>query len=474
VQGSHKDPAATDRVAISLLAVALCFGLLRFWRLGEWSLWYDEAASWFDLHASLDSPEVHNALGYRALGWMVALCGGAPTESHLRLLPALAGWLVIPATWLAFKPFAGSRRAAAAALLVSASSWHVYWSQNARFYTLAQLLSLAGGALVLRGVWNSKLAQAFLGCVLIGTAGLFHASAVALLPALTLAPWLLAPLRLQELEQRRRILRLLLLLLGVGALCGGAWLLQAWETYGRRAPDASPVHYLLTTGFYVTPLLGCAALVGAWTAWSARSAFGLYVALSVLLGLGAMLVCSLQVVVSAQYVFVLLPWIAILAAWPLEPAPGGGARGGALQFGWLALLVLPAFATTLLYFGPRQGERPQWRAAYQFVWNQREQDDLILGMEAPVGEYYLGSFDADLQNPSRVAWLDRWRAWRPRDWAAHARRAWYIFNPEQLKGWDENEAREFERFLREQCRMVKCFPLYVESRDLSVMVYLRG
>jgi len=470
VQGSHKDPAATDRVAICLLTLALVLGLLRFWRLGEWSLWYDEAATWFDLQASLASPEVHNPLGYRALGWMVALCGGAPTETHLRLLPALAGWLVIPATWLAFKPFAGSRRAAAAALLVSASSWHVYWSQNARFYTLAQLLALAGGALVLRGVWNAKLVQAFFGCVLIGTAGMFHASAVALLPALTLAPVLLAPLRLQELQQRRTVTRFLLLLLGVGALCGGAWLLQAWETYGRRAPDASPVHYLLTTGFYVTPLLGCAVLFGAWTAWTDRSAFGLYVALALLLGLGAMLVCSLQVVVSAQYVFVLLPWIAILAAWPLEPGPEAGVR----KLGWLALLVLPALATTLLYFGPRQGERPQWRAAYQFVWNQREPDDLILGMEAPVGEYYLTPFDADLQNPSRVAWLDRWRAWRPRDWAAHARRAWYIFNPEQLKGWNESEAREFERFLREQCRMVKCFPLYVESRDLSVWVYLRG
>jgi hypothetical protein len=30
------------------------------------------------------------------------------------------------------------------------------------------------------------------------------------------------------------------------------------------------------------------------------------------------------------------------------------------------------------------------------------------------------------------------------------------------------------RFLAEECRLVACYPLYVESRDLSVWVYLRG
>ena len=88
----------SDSLALGLLLVALGLGLLRFWRLSEWSLWYDEAATWFDFQASLASPEIHNALGYRAIGWAVGLCGGDPTEFNLRILPALAGWLVIPLT----------------------------------------------------------------------------------------------------------------------------------------------------------------------------------------------------------------------------------------------------------------------------------------------------------------------------------------------------------------------------------------
>ncbi len=466
--------AGSDGLALGLLFLALALGLLRFWRLSEWSLWYDEVATWFDFRSSLGSPEIHNALGYRAIGWMVGLCGGEPTELHLRLLPALAGWLVIPATWWAFRPCAGSRRAAAAALLVSASSWQIYWSQNARFYTLAQLFTLVGGGLLLRGLFRARLVPALVGCVLVAGAGLFHVSAVVLLPALVLAAWLLAPQRLPELQHSRRVRVLLLLVLLAAALAGFRWALHAFRTFELHESGASTAHYLLTTGFFVTPLLASAALIGAVTAWSRRSAPGRLVALTVLLGLCALLVCSLRVTVAAKFVFCFLPWIALLAAWPLETPPEAGARANRFAFGWLLLLLLPALASTALYFGPRQGERPQWRAAYDLVWNQREPDDLILGMEAPVGEYYLAGPGADLQNPERVAWLDRWRTRRPRDWAAHARRAWYVVNPEQLKSWEPAEREDFERFLREQCRLVRCFPLYVESRDLSVWVYLRG
>jgi len=58
VQGSQPDTpsapaaegrAATDRMALCLLGLALLVGLARFWRLSEWSLWYDEAATWFHL-----------------------------------------------------------------------------------------------------------------------------------------------------------------------------------------------------------------------------------------------------------------------------------------------------------------------------------------------------------------------------------------------------------------------------------------
>ena len=154
-----------------------------------------------------------------------------------------------------------------------------------------------------------------------------------------------------------------------------------------------------------------------------------------------------------------------------EPGP---APARALRVGWLALLVLPSLATTILYFTVRQGERPQWRDAYEYVWNHRQEGDLVLGMEATVGEYYLNPARTELRHTVRVAWLDRYRAKEPARWADHARRTWYLLNPEQLLDWDEKDAAAMRRFLAEECRLVACYPLYVESRDLSVWVYLRG
>ena len=186
----------------------------------------------------------------------------------------------------------------------------------------------------------------------------------------------------------------------------------------------------------------------------------------------ATLVLAIHARISAQYVFVLLPWIALLAALPLaELARVAAPRW--ISCAWLVLLAAPALTTCVLYFTVRKGERPQWREAYQFVWNRREADDLVLGMEATVGEFYLAPLATDLRNTTHVAWLDKWRATEPRTWARHARRTWYIFNPEQLLEWDAQQAADFQRLLREECRLVKCYPLYVESRDLSVWVYVR-
>ena len=486
---SGPDPAASesgvrrDRIAGLLLALALAVGLLRFWRLSQWSLWIDEALTWTDLFVGIEGGEITNPLGYRLIGATVRLFGGVPDEFALRFLPALAGTVSIPIVAWAFRPFVGARRSAAAALLVAASTWHVYWSQNARFYTLAQAVSLVGAALVLRGYWSGRLAPTVAGFAVAASAALFHPSAAILLPALALAPLVL---RLARAPMPRGIVRCALAVLALGVLAllvNFAWLRETFENYqrqkGSRAvlEDLGPAfgrvaHLLKTTGFYVTPLLGAAALVGAAIALRRREAFGSLAAVTCALVLVAAVLLAMFARMAAQYVFFLLPWVAVLAALPLEDRAIGG-RATAVRWPLLAILVLPALATTALYFTVRRGERPQWRDAYEFVWNRREEFDLVLGMEATVGEYYVAPLRTELRQPLHVAWLDRWRARVPEEWAEHARRTWYLVNPEQFLDWDPADAADFQRMLREECRLVKCFPLYVESRDLSVWIYLR-
>lgn len=455
------------------LAAALVIGLVRFFRLGEWSLWFDEAATWTDAHSSLQDSEITNPIGYRLIQAVVSLLGGTPDELSLRLLPAIVGWCVIPLTWWAFKPWAGSRRGALAALLVAASSWHVYWSQNARFYTMAQFVSLAGAAFALRGLWSGRAWLAVIGLAIAGSAALLHPSAGLMLPALALAPWALKAARTPMSRTFTRPAVAMAALFALGVLLRIDWVRTTWETYALHKSQSDPAHFVLTCGFFLTPLWLCAALVGFVCAIRERDEFHLFAASVALLVIAAALVMSTLARISAQYVFVVLPWIAILACAPLESLASFSARSCALAWAWSCLLVLPTLVTTALYFTVRRGERPQWREAYEFVWNQREPDDLVLGMAATVGEFYLAPRSTELRQTVHISWLDRWRARLPEIWARRARRAWYIVNPEELLDWDPTDADDFRAFLREQCRLVKCFPLYVESRDLSVWIYVR-
>ena len=78
-----------------------------------------------------------------------------------------------------------------AALLVALSPWHLYWSQNARFYTLTQALSVLGGGLWLRGLFDASRKETLAGLVLLGFAALTHPSAALLAGSLLAAPWVL-------------------------------------------------------------------------------------------------------------------------------------------------------------------------------------------------------------------------------------------------------------------------------------------
>jgi len=475
------EPPAKDRVARLLLAAALLLGLVRFVRLSEWSLWIDEALTWADAHHGIEGGEISNPIGYWLIQGTVRLLGGIPTEASLRILPAIAGWSSILVTYLAFRGAFGARRAAAASLLVAVSSWHLYWSQTARFYTLAQLVGLLGAWALLSGLLRGRTPLALVGLCVAAAGSLLHPSAALILPAFALLPVILQRARRPLSASSRRAAYILAGVAIVGALLGIGWVWRTWSNYanqkGQDSFDASLAsigHFAKTTGFFLTPLLGTAVLFGAWTALRTRRAPELFALGVVASGIVLALGMSALVRVSAQYVFVLFPWIALMAVLPLGTGVAGalGRRG---ELAYLALLALPSLVNQGLYLTVRRGERPAWREAFQHVANHRAEGDQIFGMEAPVGEFYLAPWNKDLRRPTALTWLEYFHALArvSEHWARKGRRAWYVVNPEQFAGWDPRDAEEFQRFLREECRLDKVWPLYVESRDLSVWVYRR-
>ena len=466
--GSRRDP-----VALALLALALLVGSLVFVRLGQWSLWIDEA---FTLHDSLWAEGQRNPLGYRVLGAFYRILGvedgHRPDELGLRLLPAILGWAGVPLTFWAFRRAAGDRAAAAAALLVAASSWHLYWSQNARFYTLVQDLVLLGSGLGLRSMWGRSWSLLVLALGAFAMAALTHPTA-ALAGGAFLAGLLLVGLtstRPPGFVGGRA--KLLIGLVAVGVLVGLWWgppILRSWRL---AKGGGTPVHLLLTTGFFVTPILGAAALLGGWLALARRDTFGRLALTVVVLGMVQALAISLYARFTAQYMFAFLPWFAILATWHLRPA-ATEPRSGPLALGLVGILTVSGLADEMLYLTSRRGERPAWREAYRYVWNERRADDQVFGMAAPVAEYYLEPAKTDVSDVTAISYLDAFRSRVPEKWARTGRRAWFVLNPEELMDWKAEDRTAFREMLAQDCRLVRSWPLYIESRDMSVEVYLR-
>ena len=122
---------------------------LRLPYLGTQSLWYDETFTrtiaaapsvtrlWHEVKATEGTPPL-----YYLLTWGWGKLFGIHSDAALRATSGLAGATCAPAAFLALRRFGGSRAALAAAALVAASPMLVWYSLDARAYSLLVLLSL--------------------------------------------------------------------------------------------------------------------------------------------------------------------------------------------------------------------------------------------------------------------------------------------------------------------------------------------
>lgn len=140
----------TSRAGVAALTAVIGAALLRFYRLGSESLWLDEAFTWsyvtqiyqfWELLFVLPTEDVHPPLYYVVVDLWVALAG--TSEAALRLPSVVFGIAAVGLIYLLGARLFDRWTGAAAAALLSVSSFHVYFSQEARMYSLLAALTLA-------------------------------------------------------------------------------------------------------------------------------------------------------------------------------------------------------------------------------------------------------------------------------------------------------------------------------------------
>lgn len=136
----------TELGPLFLVMTTLLAAGVRLFGLTDQSLWVDEIMTWAMIKpgAGLDFFEqITDAIQgplYLALTWPLVRL--ADTPFMLRILPAVAGILVIPFYGLTIQKFFGGRAARLAVLLLVLNPFHIWYSQEGRGYAFLVLFSV--------------------------------------------------------------------------------------------------------------------------------------------------------------------------------------------------------------------------------------------------------------------------------------------------------------------------------------------
>jgi hypothetical protein len=374
--------------ALFLVAIAV-----RFFRLGDWSFWPDEVFSLGTKSDGFNDSLLRRSLATDLIQLAVATLGAS--EWSARLVPALIGALSIPLLYLPLRRCLKLPGAVMVAALLTFSLWHVYWSQNARFYTLLFLFFNLGLLFFYRGLEEDRPWYMAAALVLFGLAARERLAALLGMPALIAYLAMLATSRFGK--PRGLNMRNLAIFFVPALLAGGAFIAPFaanWEGWirGFGRINNSPLFLASGTLYYVGISLVAFAAGSAIWHLRLRSRFALLMVLSALLPLLLIMAIALVQYTANRYIFFsLFSWLALagLGIQALAERLSKDARFMALVVA--GALIASSASDLFLYFTVQNGNRADWRSAFAYIAEHGSPGDRVVASDQDIFEYYLGS-----------------------------------------------------------------------------------
>ncbi|MCU0507971.1 MAG: glycosyltransferase family 39 protein [Anaerolineae bacterium] len=373
-------------IVVTLLALAL-----RLFRLGDWSFWGDEFFTVTGFEDGFNYSFLRRSLASDLIQFTVRLFG--PTEWVARIVPALIGVLTVLALYFLLKPVAPKWTPLLAALLLAISPWHLYWSQNARFYTLLLLFSAMSAIFYYRGLEEDRPGFLLLALLFLGLAARERLVAFFLIPVFALYPLLLSLLRFEK-PLGMRASRLLLFfgpVLFSAALFALPYVLtfdQWMRNFGP--PTNAPQRILAGVVLYQTVPITCLAVFGGARLILLKRRPGLFFSLLAFVPLLLIMVISLVHYAANRYVFLALTGWLVLAAWAIQDLfDQVGNSGKLLAGGVLATVIAVCLVDIGLYFVDWNGNRQDWRSALHYIRDNSLPTDVVVANDVDLAEHYL-------------------------------------------------------------------------------------
>ncbi|MCL4871405.1 MAG: glycosyltransferase family 39 protein [Anaerolineae bacterium] len=443
-----------------LAVVVLLAAALRFYRLGDWSFWIDEV---FTVNAApyiADWPVLRVPLALILTNW--AMNWGEANEWSARFFHALVGVITIPLIFFPVRRLFDPWVALITALLLAVSPWHLFWSQNARFYPLLLLFYTLGLLYLLIGLLEKRgLILAGAGVLLLlaireKTSGLIFVPGVA---GYVIALQLLFP------ESRRRLrprqiafilgpLLLFLLYEGASQLFTGRSDIQAVLLIFGGQVNHSPVRLLASIVWRIglaTVILG--GVAGLYFSLQKRRA-GLFIFLAAIAPMITLVAAAPFFFTVDRYAFVSLPFWLILCALAIKTMWD---RAEGWDWLWptgvLLLLLALSMGENWLYYSDQNGGRPQWREALHYVSGRMGPDEAVYVTWPEIGRYYLYE-DVGYVNDFDAAALPDHPVW---------------FVLDEATGWVDGLVQQW---LDEHAQLQQIFIVRLPGKSQDIRIYL--
>ena len=375
---------------IILAVITLLAAVLRFYRLGEWSFWYDEIFTLRDVNNFLEISIIEQQFSRALIYIAVNLLG--TNEFNARFVPALIGTISIPILYFPIRRMFSPAVAILSALFLAISPWHLYWSQNARFYTTLLLFYTLGLFLVYFAFEKDKPWYLVFSLLLLGLAVLERLFAVMLVPVI--GGYLIA-LKVLPIEKppgfRARNIWILVVPTIIIGLVGsyqfisnpGKWL----EGFGWI--NNNPIWIISGLAFYIGLPFLCIGAVAAVYFLLQKSRAILLLTFAAIIPIVALVVLSLFQYSANRYAFVsLTSWLILagLGVWELFRQSKG--RTWILVSGVLLILLLVPLSENILYYQYQNGNRDNWTAALRLVNRSKVPGDMVVVTNTQLGDYY--------------------------------------------------------------------------------------
>ena len=379
-----------------LLLIVLLAAGLRLYKLGEWSFWFDEV---FTIQAAQNPANYSISwprLSLMLIGTSLKFLG--TSEWSARLAPALIGTITIPILYFPVRKVSGAVVASLSAVFLAVSPWHLFWSQNARFYTSLMLLYTLGLVMFYFAIEEDRPSYLVISLVLLALSAVERFIALFFVPVLLIY---LLLLRLMPVEKPPglRVRNLLLFLLPGIAFSifevysfvsrGESLILDTFLAFSpNRGPDPLRLLSYITSDFGI-PLVCLAFFTGIYLILQKNRA-GLFFFLGALVPVGTLLLANPFMYTNERYVFISLPsWIILGAISIREIFSESRNRRWILAAGILFLVLADATQSDLMYYQANNGDRLDWRGAFELIQQRSTDGDVYVSYWPTLGDYYL-------------------------------------------------------------------------------------